>query len=339
MGKFRGIIAVLVLVTLGVIVAQAGSASSNDSQQQGTTQGQNAPPNENNAPKSVSPPASQTNAGEGDKEVEQSGKQIEQFADSALAGMLRFVEFVDAHEGFFLVVFTALLAVFTYMLRSSTDKLWKAGDDQMVLIKANAAQQSIDMQASIKVAEDAAKAANRSAEVAERTMVLNDRPWVGVELQILRPLVFTADGCSIKLDVTITNHGRSPAIRTEAYVEFFVSTIRAIEWRNKMEDSARYMVANMFGQTLFPAVPRPKKWSLTASRDDISAGMAEDEENRLRPIVAYCVYYSLPTGGRARYTSGIREIFRIGHEPFDGKPATFTDREIRFLDMVTEDAT
>ncbi|WP_140688312.1 hypothetical protein [Mesorhizobium sp. B2-6-2] len=235
--------------------------------------------------------------------------------------------------------FTFVLCVFTGLLWRSTNKLWLAGEKQMKLIQDNAALQSADMQASIKVAEDAAKAANRSAEVAERTMVLNDRPWVGVELQILRPLVFTADDCSIKLDVTITNHGRSPAIRTEAYVEFFVSTRRAVEWRAKMEDNSRYMVANMFGQTLFPAVPRPKKWSLTVSRDDISAGMAEDEENRLRPVVAYCVYYSLPTGGRARYTSGIREIFRIGHEPFDGKPATFTDREIRFLDMVTEDAT
>lgn len=66
-------------------------------------------------------------------------------------------------------------------------------------------------------------------------------------------------------------------------------------------------------------------------------GKAEDDENHVRPIVAYCVYYGLPTGGRARYTSGIREIFRVGHEPFDGEAAAFTDREIRFLDMVAED--
>ncbi|MBZ9843717.1 hypothetical protein [Mesorhizobium sp. CA5] len=235
--------------------------------------------------------------------------------------------------------FTFILCVFTGLLWRSTNKLWLAGEKQMKLIQDNAALQSADMQASIKVAEDAAKAANRSAEVAERTMVLNDRPWVGVELQILGPLVFTAHDCSIKLDMTITNHGRSPAIRTDPHVEFFVSTQKAIEWRNKMEDSARYMIANMFGETLFPTVPRSKKWSFSVSRDDILRGKTEDDENCVRPIVAYCVYYGLPTGGRARYTSGIREIFRIGHEPFDGDPATFTDHEIRFLDMVTEDAT
>lgn len=235
--------------------------------------------------------------------------------------------------------FTFVLCVFTGLLWRSTNKLWLAGDKQMELIEKNAAQQSIDMKASIKVAEDAAKAAGRSAEVAERTMILNDRPWLGVDLDIVGPLVFTAHDCSIKLTMTITNHGRSPAIRANPHIEFFVSTQKAVEWRNKMEGMARHMIANMFGETLFPTVPRAKKWTFTVSRDDILDGIAEDDEHRVRPIVAYCVYYGLPTGGHARYTSGIREIFRSGHEPFDGEPATFETGKIRFLDMVTEDAT
>lgn len=235
--------------------------------------------------------------------------------------------------------FTFVLCVFTGLLWRSTNKLWLAGEKQMKVIEKNAAQQSIDMKASIKVAEDAAKAAGRSAEVAERTMILNDRPWVGVDLDIVGPLVFTADNCSIKLAMTITNHGRSPAIRAEPYVEFFVCTQKAIEWRNKMEGMAKSMVVNMFGETLFPAVPRSKKWTLTVTRDDILHGIAEDDESRIRPMVAYCVYYGLPTGGHARYTSGIREIFRTGHEPFDGETATFDTNKIRFLEMVTEDAT
>ncbi|RWD69073.1 hypothetical protein [Mesorhizobium sp.] len=160
---------------------------------------------------------------------------------------------VEHAPDWFVALFTLVLCIFTGLLWWSTRKLWKAGEDQMRLIAENALTQSADMRASIIVAEDAAKAASRSAEVAERTMVLNDRPWVGVELQILGPLVFTAHDCSVKLDVTITNHGRSPAIRTDPHIEFFVSTQRAVEWRNKMEDSSRSMIANMFGETLFPS--------------------------------------------------------------------------------------
>ncbi|TPK70771.1 hypothetical protein FJ527_28260 [Mesorhizobium sp. B2-4-18] len=189
---------VLVLVTLGAI-AQAGSASSNDSQQQGTAQSQNAPANENAAPQATPAPVGQTNASEGDKEVKQSGDKIEQFADTALASLLTGIDFVDAHEGFFLVVFTALLAVFTYMLRSSTDKLWKAGDDQMKLIEANAAQQSIDMQASTKAALDAVAVTKEIGRAQVQAYLSCASASFGVEDRLFRCWA------------VIKNNGQSPA--------------------------------------------------------------------------------------------------------------------------------
>jgi len=45
------------------------------------------------------------------------------------------VHLMDGHEGFFVGAFTAILALFTYFLNSSTDKLWKAGKDQLAVIK------------------------------------------------------------------------------------------------------------------------------------------------------------------------------------------------------------
>ena len=72
------------------------------------------------------------------------------------------VEFVDKHGDFAVAVFTAVLALFTFRLYTATaglkeltDKLWKAGEDQMKLIASNADQQSRDMNASIAVARQA----------------------------------------------------------------------------------------------------------------------------------------------------------------------------------------
>ena len=78
-----------------------------------------------------------------------------------------------------LVVVTGWLVYTTSGLRQSTDKLWEAGERQIELARETAAAQSRDMQASIKIGEDAAIAAAKSADAA-----LNlHRPWVRVELE------------------------------------------------------------------------------------------------------------------------------------------------------------
>ena len=69
---------------------------------------------------------------------------------------------LDASERDPVATFTAVLALFTALLyrataglKASTDKLWKAGEEQMKLIEGNAAQQSRDLNASIAVARQA----------------------------------------------------------------------------------------------------------------------------------------------------------------------------------------
>ncbi|UCI24445.1 hypothetical protein [Mesorhizobium sp. B2-8-5] len=77
--------------------------------------------------------------------------------------LIKLREFVDDNDGLITALATIVIAGFTAALWSSTRNLWLAGERQMTLIEANAAQQSIDMQASTR-------AAVRSADLAERSI-------------------------------------------------------------------------------------------------------------------------------------------------------------------------
>ncbi|TPK92658.1 hypothetical protein FJ934_20485 [Mesorhizobium sp. B2-4-12] len=71
--------------------------------------------------------------------------------------LIKLREIVDHNDGFITALATLAIAAFTATLWKSTHDLGVAGEEQMRLIEANAKQQSIDMQASIKVTEDTAK--------------------------------------------------------------------------------------------------------------------------------------------------------------------------------------
>lgn len=72
--------------------------------------------------------------------------------------------FLDHTPDWFVALFTAIL---TFVSTASLwiNRLWLAGERQMDLIAANSAQQSRDMHASIKAAQDAAKSAQKSVEI------------------------------------------------------------------------------------------------------------------------------------------------------------------------------
>jgi hypothetical protein len=47
--------------------------------------------------------------------------------------LVAIIEFVDGHEGFFVTLFTAALAVFTWLLAKRTRDLWEAGESGVLL--------------------------------------------------------------------------------------------------------------------------------------------------------------------------------------------------------------
>jgi hypothetical protein len=64
---------------------------------------------------------------------------------------------------------TACIAWFTLSLRQSTDRLWKAGDDQLRLTKDISDRQSKDISNQIDIAREANRAAQKSADAAVAT--------------------------------------------------------------------------------------------------------------------------------------------------------------------------
>lgn len=78
------------------------------------------------------------------------------------------VDWIDRRHDFVTAAATIVIALFTGTLWLATDKLWKAGERQMELIRQNAADQSRDVLASLK---EAARSAAAMEEVAKHIAV------------------------------------------------------------------------------------------------------------------------------------------------------------------------
>ncbi|MCW6512849.1 hypothetical protein [Lichenifustis flavocetrariae] len=84
-----------------------------------------------------------------------------------IAGFPRMtVGYLDHHEGFFVGLFTMALFGATFFLWRSTEKLWKAGEDQRVLSEKIAIDQSINTRESLRIASEAAHASLQASQTA-----------------------------------------------------------------------------------------------------------------------------------------------------------------------------
>jgi hypothetical protein len=219
-----------------------------------------------------------------------------------------------AYYTLWLMAFTGVLAFATVGLGIATAFLYATGEKQFRFAIRASVKQSRDMQASVKVAQDTANAAKRSAEVADRLLVLTDRPWVDLKIEIIGALKFDpVEGCLIKIKLTLLNIGRSPAIKLGYFINFCPSIPQAVESHHKMTESARYMIKDTsFGHTRFPNDPHVIEMVIGATPAEIEAGTKESDSGLVEPYIVGCAYYGLPTGGRFRYTSINKAIWIAG---------------------------
>jgi hypothetical protein len=97
-------------------------------------------------------------------------------------------------------------------------------------MKKIGADQSRDMQASIAAAE-------KSADIAERTIAATQRPWISIDIGINGDLVFDANGnAKVHLLFTLNNIGRSPATNVRVNPYTFLNSPKRLdvlaEYRN-----------------------------------------------------------------------------------------------------------
>ncbi len=107
------------------------------------------------------------------------------------------IDWIDLHNDFVTAAATIAIALFTLTLYWATRKLWKASQEQ-----------SRDMKASLKIAQETAEAAKKSAEVAEIALYVAERAYLRIDN-------FRLDNFSIghylNVHYEIHNVGHTPA--------------------------------------------------------------------------------------------------------------------------------
>jgi len=134
----------------------------------------------------------------------------------------------DASAAVITAIATGFIAWFTLTLKRSTDKLWKAGDDQFTLAQDIADKQAIEIKNQIAIARDTAAAAQQSADasakqakVAESALTQLERPYLFVfGVRGIRQDSETSD---FFVEYTVANYGKMPAIIENPNVGFVIS--------------------------------------------------------------------------------------------------------------------
>jgi len=127
---------------------------------------------------------------------------------------------------------TVMIALFTYFLVDSTEKLWAES-------------------------KEAALVANRSAAIAEETLIAAHRPWLRFKAYVRDPFVAENEDISSAFDLTIENVGGSPATGIYINHELVIATLEdAIKQLPKFSQANQEIfdstVRSSFGDTLFP---------------------------------------------------------------------------------------
>lgn len=114
------------------------------------------------------------------------------YYDFVTSLFVRLVDYFDLHAGAITAFSTIMLAIFTWRLWVSTDRLWIAGEGQR------------------KVSQDAVTAAQDSLAHAKKISTLDLRPWIEINMTPNWGLCY-ADHFIISCIVEMKNIGRTPA--------------------------------------------------------------------------------------------------------------------------------
>lgn len=236
-----------------------------------------------------------------------------------------------------LMIFTGAVAVFTLLLVGATVLLYKAGEKQRASSERIATHQR----------ESSEKIAKRSADLAERSLVLTDRPWIKIDIEIKGPLRFGPEQIEMRLKGTAKNIGRSPATYVHFRFDIYPDILAAAR---KTRDSAvqiRDLPGAFTGQghVLFPGaeISFEQDCSITVSVfKEAIADMNKVETTETLPTwtrsalgVAGFAWYCLPGAGRTgryRCTTLLLETY-CGAEPdgFDGSETVISQDNLELV--------
>ena len=172
----------------------------------------------------------------------------------------------NATIGLFCV--TALLALFTGGLWFSTYRLSKDA-------KKTSLRQTDDMQRSLKLAEQAAIAAENSNRLTREAFIASERPWVSVEAVVNRDFVKKQEGIEFGVLFTVKNHGRSPAVNVHIVYEVVTLKLFSANFedvRKRIEQLGLTSgLGDSMGVQLFPSETKQIPWLSPLTQAELDA--------------------------------------------------------------------
>lgn len=154
-----------------------------------------------------------------------------------------------------------------------------------------------------KAATKSADAAERSTNIANRTLIESHRPWIDVFEVSVGDLAFDEQGARITVIARMKNIGVAPAINVRLGV-FAHLGIDIIAPQKEFCEEVRQWVGTG-GPVLFPGPATTQQTSIPITESDIEKfGFAAPGDARkfITPIIAGCVDYTLALDGSHRQT-------------------------------------
>jgi hypothetical protein len=188
-------------------------------------------------------------------------------------------------------------------------------------------RQTEEIKQSLAIAEDTANAAKKSADVAEKTILATQRPWISVRPLFENGLKFALNE-DILIKFKLKNVGNSPAVGTSFCAESFFSTPK----RNNRDEQRR--ICDRFpnpplstGYILFPGEEITSVASIIISPEVIAQSNSEFHESYhesdpeydaskygepdIWPVLAGCVKYAFAFDGSVHKTAFMLQFVPI----------------------------
>jgi hypothetical protein len=154
-------------------------------------------------------------------------------------------------------------------------------------------------------AKDSAKYAKEAAEVANKTLIETQRPWMEpLEISVGSPLVFDDQGLRVTIASRLKNVGNVPAINVRLLAFILGGGLDVLNEQEKFCVGVKKQ-PDKSGPTVFPNQVTGQSISIPLSKADIEKfGMSKPGDTRkfITPIVIGCIDYQLPVNGEHRQT-------------------------------------
>lgn len=188
-------------------------------------------------------------------------------------------------------------------------------------------------------ARGAAHSAKDSVEVANKTLVATQRPWVSVTVSVASSLVFRNGAGRLTFDFIMKNFGNSPAINVELDYKIVLHLPEAWDVMQEVSEAARRRLpSHMLGHKIFPTDRFRMRVSIPIERAAIEAAAERLGVPALTmislPSMVCCVVYN-SAFSTERYATEIIAHFgkRVPENPKLLEPFETADGEYPAADI------